>query len=348
MAYIRATALAGYPELVRELGGDPQALLRHAGIPDDLVARPDAFIGFRDMVLAIESAARSTRTDDFGRQLARRQNPNILGPLWAAASTAPTVGTALSAIIDHFTAYSPAIAISVQPTERPDRALVDYRVLLDDLPDHRQTIELALGVSLNFYRLLIGPHFAPLVVHLPHRAMGSRADYIRYFGARLQEEQPAAAFTIRASDLERPITADSTVHQTLITYLQSITPPASDGVVAQIQSMTEHLLGTSTLDISFVARQFSMHPRTLQRRLATAGTTFDKLVDRVRREAARRYLRDTDMSMTQLAGILGYAEQSVLTRACRRWFDASPLTARRQLRASTLGVDPPMDRADAG
>jgi ActR/RegA family two-component response regulator len=45
--------------------------------------------------------------------------------------------------------------------------------------------------------------------------------------------------------------------------------------------MIWHLVGSGTLDIELIARHLAMHPRTLQRRLATPGTTFDSLVDEV-------------------------------------------------------------------
>ena len=45
-------------------------------------------------------------------------------------------------------------------------------------------------------------------------------------------------------------------------------------------------------------------------------------------------LRDTDMPLGQLTGVLGFSEQSVLSRACRRWFDASPSQVRRDLRTT--------------
>ncbi|MGN6724025.1 MAG: helix-turn-helix domain-containing protein, partial [Marmoricola sp.] len=57
-------------------------------------------------------------------------------------------------------------------------------------------------------------------------------------------------------------------------------------------------------------------------------------VDDVRRAEAERYLRDTDMPLGQLAGVLGFSEQSVLSRACRRWFGASPTQVRRASRAA--------------
>jgi AraC-like DNA-binding protein len=52
-------------------------------------------------------------------------------------------------------------------------------------------------------------------------------------------------------------------------------------------------------------------------------------VDETRRDMAHRLLLDTDLSLHQVCRQLGYAEQSVLTRSCRRWFNTTP-TAYRQ------------------
>ncbi|MCV7175974.1 helix-turn-helix transcriptional regulator [Mycolicibacterium sphagni] len=64
-----------------------------------------------------------------------------------------------------------------------------------------------------------------------------------------------------------------------------------------------------------------------QRRLATQNTSFAVLIGDLRRQTTQRYPRDTDISLDHFTRLLGYSEQSVLTRACPRWFSASP-TAR--------------------
>ncbi|MBN7561255.1 helix-turn-helix domain-containing protein, partial [Mycobacteroides abscessus] len=46
--------------------------------------------------------------------------------------------------------------------------------------------------------------------------------------------------------------------------------------------------------------------------------------DQIRREAAERLLSDTDLSLDHLSRQLGYAEQSVFTRSCKRWFGTTP------------------------
>jgi len=60
------------------------------------------------------------------------------------------------------------------------------------------------------------------------------------------------------------------------------------------------------------------------------GTSFEALKDEVRRDLALPYLQQADVKLTRIAERLGYAETSVLSRSCARWFARSP----RQLRAS--------------
>jgi AraC-like DNA-binding protein len=98
--------------------------------------------------------------------------------------------------------------------------------------------------------------------------------------------------------------------------------------VPQVRGAIEQSLGTTTPDIAAVGRLLTLHPRTLQRRLAAEGTTYAALLDDVRRQAARRYLTTTDMPMSQVAAALGLSEQSALSRSCRRWFDATPSEVR--------------------
>ena len=49
-----------------------------------------------------------------------------------------------------------------------------------------------------------------------------------------------------------------------------------------------------------------------------------QLLDRTRQGMARRYLTDSSISMTQLAGMLGYSDLSAFSRAFQRWFGVSP------------------------
>jgi AraC-like DNA-binding protein len=335
MSVVRGTALSNYSSLVTELGGDPAGLLRAAGIRDRDAGNYDAFISYRAAIQAIESAAQTTDTPDFGRRLAQRQGIEILGPVGVAARTAATVADALRIFGTYMAAYSPVITIRVVPLADPQRSLLAVEFLLDSPPPHPQTTELSLGVSLRVFRLLMGADYTPLKVHLPHDPLTPRSDYVRYFGCTPEFASRAAGFTVRTADLGRPLHRDDVAHRAVVDYLNGITPHDA-GIVESVRTIVRQLLPTGAATLEVVAEQFNLHPKTLQRRLAEEDTTFAGLVDQVRKDAAERYLRSTGISLTHLARELGYAEQSVLTRSCKRWFGTGPAAYRNRTRVPAL------------
>jgi AraC-like DNA-binding protein len=329
MSVVRGTALSSYPALVTDLGGDPLRLLVAAGIRPADVGKYDVFIPFRAVLQAVESAASATTTVDFGRRLAERQGIEILGPVGVAARTAPTVADALAIFGNFMAAYSPALAIRVTPDADPSRSFIAIEFVSAQAAQCPQSVELALGVSLKVLRFFLGSDWSPLSVHLPHTLVAPRADYLGYFGCRPYPCERTAGFTIRSADLARQLHRDDVAHRAIVEYLDGITARDS-GLAQSIRTIVRQLLPTGAASLDVIAAQFRLHPKTLQRRLADEGATFAGLVDEVRRESAEHYLRATDMSLSHLTHELGYAEQSVLTRSCRRWFGCGPSAYRRQ------------------
>jgi len=140
-----------------------------------------------------------------------------------------------------------------------------------------------------------------------------------------------AGFTICSSDLRRALRRDDVAHRAIVEYLNTITA-SETGLAQSVRTIVRQLLPTGAATMEVIAAQFNLHPKTLQRRLADEGVTYAALVDDVRKEAAERYLRTTQISLSHLTRELGYAEQSVLTRSCRRWFGCGPAAYRKRLR----------------
>jgi AraC-like DNA-binding protein len=263
--------------------------------------------------------------------LALRQGIEILGQLGVAARTAATVGDAFTIVETFLGAYSPAISARITPSATTGRSFYAFEVLIERPPPHPQTTELSLGVSLGVMRFLLGAQYTPLSVHLPHEPLTATADYLTYFGCRARFTQPIAGFIFRTADLARPLNQDALAHQAVVQYLSGITTH-QHGMTQSVRTMVRQLLPTGTASFELVAAQFDLHPRALHRRLSAENTTFGELIDGVRRETAERYLRDTNISLSHLTRELGYAEQSVLSRSCRRWFGRGPSAYRQAMR----------------
>jgi AraC-like DNA-binding protein len=100
--------------------------------------------------------------------------------------------------------------------------------------------------------------------------------------------------------------------------------PATDDVVADLRRILITRLAQGDSDIEVVARIMATSVRSLQRRLATARTTYQKLLDSIRREAAGRYLADRGLSISEVGYVLGYSEPAAFHRAFRRWYGSTP------------------------
>jgi AraC-like DNA-binding protein len=68
----------------------------------------------------------------------------------------------------------------------------------------------------------------------------------------------------------------------------------------------------------------------MQRRLSEHGWSYKRVVDDTRTELAKRYIADPRKSLTEIAFLLGFSEQSAFSRAFRRWLGVSPSEYRLQ------------------
>jgi AraC-like DNA-binding protein len=57
----------------------------------------------------------------------------------------------------------------------------------------------------------------------------------------------------------------------------------------------------------------------MQRKLEHNGTNFRALLDETRGRLAEQYCRDSTLSATELAFLVGFSDPSSLSRAMRRW-----------------------------
>jgi AraC-like DNA-binding protein len=79
-----------------------------------------------------------------------------------------------------------------------------------------------------------------------------------------------------------------------------------------------------------VARALAISARSLQRRLADAGVTYQQVLDSTRREIAAKYLSIPTLSIAEIAYLLGYSETAAFHRAFKRWNGIGPQVFREQ------------------
>jgi len=106
--------------------------------------------------------------------------------------------------------------------------------------------------------------------------------------------------------------------------------PAGDDACDEVRSVLSVQATAGEMTIDAVARRLSTTARTLQRRLARSGTSFEELRDDARRQAAELYLSTTTLTIAEVTYLLGYSEPTAFHRAFRRWHGTTPQAFRAQ------------------
>ena len=109
--------------------------------------------------------------------------------------------------------------------------------------------------------------------------------------------------------------------------------PSGDDVATELRRVLASRVAGGDTRVGAVARDLGVSVRTLQRRLAADGVSYQEILDRSRCEIAERHLGDASLSIAEVSWLLGYSEPSAFHRAFKRWRGISP-QAFRQQRAS--------------
>ena len=81
-----------------------------------------------------------------------------------------------------------------------------------------------------------------------------------------------------------------------------------------------------------LAREMAMSSRTLQRRLAAEGVSYQELLEDARKEAAGRYMSESTLAICEIAYLVGYSEPAPFHRAFKRWYGMTPEAFRQKRR----------------
>ncbi|HEY1077626.1 MAG TPA: AraC family transcriptional regulator ligand-binding domain-containing protein [Fontimonas sp.] len=151
--------------------------------------------------------------------------------------------------------------------------------------------------------------------------------YQRIFGGELRFGRSASAMMFPASYMSLPVaSADDDLRQQVEARAQSLlrTLSGEPALLTELKGVLARNLANGRVSLEAAAEVMELSSRTLQRRLGSLGRSFQSVLDEVRLHAAETLLRDVGISLTQIAFLLGYTEQSTFHNAFRRWTGHSP------------------------
>jgi AraC-like DNA-binding protein len=309
-------------------------VLELAGLTEADLVGPEARVTqAANNAVVTELAARSS-DPDFGLHFAERLDLDAFDVVGHLAARSATLGEALQRVCAFSRILHDAGRVDLE--HRADEVVLypGCRGLLHTYPRH--VAELATLGAVVLARRVTGVHVVPRAVRLKHPAPARRSEHHRLFGVAPEFDQAETAIALDASVLTLPIVGSQ---PGLVTYLDAYANdvmsrlPDDGGLVARVERLVTAQLARGVPEVDAIASQLALSSRTLQRRLADAGTSFAAIVARARHHLAERYLADDRISIAEVGFLVGFADASNFHRAFRRWAGVTPAAYRSARRA---------------
>jgi len=305
-------------------GLDGRALLREAGVEPVLLRKPDARVpgGVADVLLS--KAAAAIPDAAFGLRAVRCWHPSNLGALghaWLASSTLRTGLLRLERYGRLLVGRSP-----IRIVDGREGLRLVYSDRRRDPVLRAIGTDLALSLIVDMCRMNYGAWLRPVEVRLARQPPASVDPYRGYFGCPVHFNAPDDSFLLSPRIVGELLPSGNRKLAGLLDGVLISELAALDrrDIPARCRAALLDHLASGAMSEQAMARELHMSRRSLQRKLAEAGTTYQRLADDTRRDLALRYMEEGARTATDVTFLLGFSDLSAFTRAFRRWTGVSP------------------------
>lgn len=260
----------------------------------------------------------------FGLGAAEHWHPADLGALGFAWLSSENLRIALRRAVRFSRVLGEQVELKLDEDGDPLRILLMAH--RDEGDAERIFTDVTLSLLLSMCRANAGQAFAPVRVELARPRPEEPSPYWRFFACPVEFDARENCVELAASiaDAELP-TANRALAGTLDSLLtRELAKLDEHDVVARTRAALLNMLADGPPEEEQLARKLCVSRRTLQRRLAERGTSFQHLADETRKNLALSYLDDPSRSVTEITFLTGFSTPSAFTRAFTRWTGKTP------------------------
>jgi AraC-like DNA-binding protein len=311
--------------LERHYAVDPAPLFAEVGLDIDQLAVAGARYPWLQMQQLWRAAVRATGDPCFGLYVGRRVRPtsfHALGFSWLASQT-------LHGSLERFCRYYNVITtapLNLEFTERNNQYVFSGKLGNSRLQAEDASTDAFLACVLQLCRDATDSNFAPLAVALQRDDCGHIDQYIKFFGAPVTFGADTNSLFFDKASLESTLPGDNSElakanDKVAEHYLESLDPRK---VASEVRELLVTLLPSGHSNQELIAQRLNRSVSTLQRQLHNEGTNYQAIRDETRQALAEEYVADHKLSLSQVAYMLGFSDQSNFSRAFKRWTGRSP------------------------
>ena len=324
---VRSACLTNFADVAARCSLGALALLKEVGLPARGLEDPDLRVPALSVGRLLELAATRGAEPAFGLRMAESRRLSNLGYLGMLVRDEPTLRSALEALMQNIRLHTDALTLRLEQVG--ELVALHEELVVQNEEALRQLVELMIGSTFGVLCILMGQRWRPKLVCFSHRAPSSDLMHRRVFGKAAEFEHEFNGIVFSASDLDA---VNPGADPGMVRYARALLEPvlgAQAPLSERIRQLAVLMLPRGQCRVEVVAQELGVDRRTVARGLASEGTTFRQLIDDMRRELLRRYLKDRSHSLSDISSLLGFSSPSAFARWHRQQFG---VTARSRLR----------------
>ena len=317
-----------------EKGLQQAALLQNTGIEADMLADPGARLTYQQVLLLTENLIKGYPSKTLGLDIGSALNINQYGMLGYAILSCANIRSALKLGLKYHSLIDPAFTFEVVDQGDTTAVRLTTHIPIDHI--YRMLCDVFVANFASLGRFLTGdPDMQPIEVHLNHPTPEYASEYAKHFDCPILFDQPRTELVIDSAYLDLPlIMADQATAAMAESQCAEILARMGpkEGIAAKVRRILLSNPGQFP-PVDVVASHLATSTRTLSRSLQEVGTSYQRILDEVRKEMAIEYLRNSSLPIEEIAALVGYSDPSNFRKAFRRWTGHAPSYYREEAEA---------------
>ena len=321
---------------------DPLPLLKNLNIDAKLIEDPNARFDYIKIDQLWHDAVELADDPNFGLRAARFWHPSTLGALGYAWLTSTSLHTAMDRLARYMAILTEGakLKIEVIHAEETEEELSAH-LYYDAISRQQATrTDSFMAMLLSMCRANYGEGFHPTSISLNHEQPDDPAEFYALFECPIHFTAAENRFNVSLPVADKRLLS-ANPYLALINdkiIIETLARLEKDNIVARVKTEILKQLPSGKVTDATVAEAIHIAQRSLQRKLQHENTSFRAILNDLRKELAQKYLKDSVISLMDVAFNLGFSEYSSFSRAFKNWTGCSPSAYRSQRAAASKGV----------
>ncbi|WP_193749896.1 AraC family transcriptional regulator [Shimia sp. SK013] len=311
---------------LQDLGYSEQQLLGGTGVTLAEITPPEAMAPLTVIAEVMRRAVALTGDDLVHFKWAQERQFKRLGLIGYLGHSSPTLRDLFENVVRYERTFTDSIHFDISELER--QGLVRWEAFLPASVDAGNIMEAQAAQFVSGLSNLMSRPPRLLEVTFRHHRNTNKDAFTSYMNCPVSFDASHTAIRFSKDDLDLELqTADNELNAILRKHCDMVleqTPKNRDDIRLRVEKSIVDRLSSGRANIETVSRDLGMSSRTLARRLADVGTTYQKVLSNLRKALAVRYLDDVARSQTEIAFLLGYSDVSSFSSAFKRWTGHAP------------------------